>query len=116
MSLAVAGTLISQDSMVNGHVMPWSIAWRHSNPYCSAHSHNFPLPIAAQVAIYVVYQHLNLGAVQKFRNVWDTVNLAVVSAASSSSFATATCYLSIDAGRNISSKILWDCMRVRPFP
>jgi hypothetical protein len=79
--------------------MPCSFAWRHSNPYCSAHSHNFPLRIAAQVAISIVYQHFNLGAVQKFRNIWDTVNLAVVSAASSSSFATATSYLSIDAGR-----------------
>jgi hypothetical protein len=54
-----------------GHVMPWSIDWRHSNPYCSAQSHNCTLRIAAQVAISVVYQHLNLGAVQKFRNVWD---------------------------------------------
>jgi hypothetical protein len=52
-----------------GHVMPCSFAWRHSNPYCSAHSHDCTLRIAAQVAISVVYQHVNLGAVQNFRNV-----------------------------------------------
>jgi hypothetical protein len=50
-----------------GHAVPWSIAWHHSNPYCSEHLTT--LSISAHVAISVVNQHLNGGVVKEFRNV-----------------------------------------------
>jgi hypothetical protein len=86
-----------------GHVMPCSSAWRHSNPYCSAHSHNCTLRIAVQVAISVVYQHLNLGAVQNFRNVRYGINYGSILR----QIEPATLVVLLQTSPNQYSSIVW---------
>jgi hypothetical protein len=74
MSLAVAGTLISQHPKAAWYLGPLP----GTTPIHTIQQHLTALRISAHVAISVVNQHLNLGVVQKFRNVWSHGNGAIL--------------------------------------